>query len=137
MQLDSDPQSLEHAPDAPSLAQSGQPPVMDPPGSPGVASPPMLPSTPPATPSGLRLSITLLLGAGLALFIGDGLVSLLDDTLIVLFDLHLLSSVREIVFLWSMLVAGVIYCVMALSPMVPKRIFLPLTLFNLLAGLVM
>lgn len=71
----------------------------------------------------------------MAMFLADGAVSLLDDSLIVFCDIHVLGGVRRILFLLAMLMALVIYGLMALTPMIPKRLFLPLALFNPLAGL--
>jgi hypothetical protein len=58
-----------------------------------------------------------------------------DDSLILLFDLRVLTVVRGIVFFFALLVAVVVYGLMGLTPMIPKRLFLPLTLFNPLAAL--
>jgi signal transduction histidine kinase len=66
----------------------------------------------------------------LGLFLADAVVSLFDDSLIVLFDVHLLSGIRGTVSLLAMLTALLVYGLMGLTPMVPKRLFLPLTLFS-------
>jgi len=71
----------------------------------------------------------------MALFLTDGVVSLLDDSLILFLDVHALTGLRGILFPFAMLMALVIYCLMGLTPMIPKRLFLPLALFNPLAGL--
>jgi len=78
----------------------------------------------------------ILLSLCLGLFLADGVVSLVDDSLILQFDIHLLTVVRGIVFLFAVLIAIVIYSLMALTPMIPKRLFLPVTLFNPVAALV-
>ena len=63
-------------------------------------------------------------------------VSFLDDSLILFCGLHVLSLIRGLVSLPAFLVYVGIYGLMALAPMIPKRLFLPLTLFNPVAGLV-
>ena len=88
------------------------------------------PSTPAPPNAALRQFLTLVLSACLLLFFADAVVSLADDTLIVFFDLHILTLLRGTVFCLAMLVSVLVYILMGLTPMVPKRIFLPLTLFN-------
>ncbi len=85
----------------------------------------------------MRQLVAILLSACLGLFLADAAISLLDDTLIVLFGTHLLAGLRGMVCLLAMLMALVIYALMGLTPMIPKRLFLPLTLFNPLAALVL
>jgi hypothetical protein len=97
--------------------------------------PPPLPPEP-AHKSGLgRQVLAFLLSLCLGLFLADAVVSLVDDSLILLFDLRVLTVVRGIVFFFALLVAVVVYGLMGLTPMIPKRLFLPLTLFNPLAAL--
>jgi hypothetical protein len=72
-----------------------------------------------------------------ALFVADGLVSLLDDSLILFFGLHAVSGVRGFVFAFAILITILVYVLMGLTPMIPKRLFLPLTLFNPALSLVM
>jgi len=69
-------------------------------------------------------------------FLADGIVSLIDDTSILLFNIHALTTVRVLVFLLATLLGILVYFLMGLTPMVPKRLFLPVTLFNLAAQLV-
>jgi hypothetical protein len=114
------------------------------------ASTPLTPTTPPVigTPSvaglhappksnrtALEPLLTGLLSLCLALFLADGLASLADDTCVLLLDLHALLAVRVVVFLLAALLALVVYALIGLTPMVPKRLFLPLTLFYLFAQL--
>jgi len=79
--------------------------------------------------------VAILLSACLGFFLADAAISLLDDTLILLFGAHLLAGLRGMVCLFAMLVALVAYALMGLTPMIPKRLFLPLVLFNPLAAL--
>jgi hypothetical protein len=78
----------------------------------------------------------ILLSLCLGLFLADAVVSLVDDSLILFCDIHILTVIRGILFFFAMLMAIVIYGLMGLTPMIPKRLFLPLTLFNPVAGLV-
>jgi hypothetical protein len=66
----------------------------------------------------------------------DALISLVDDTIIVVSGQHALDVVRGLVFLPALVINFVVYVLMALTPMVPKRVFLPVALFNLLGILV-
>lgn len=98
----------------------------------GSVPPPILP--PAAESAVLRQGLAIVLSLGLGLFLADAVVSLVDDSLILLFDLHLLAWLRGIVFLLAVFLALVIYGLMGLTPLIPKRLFLPLALF-VLAGL--
>jgi hypothetical protein len=69
------------------------------------------------------------------LFLADAIISLLDDSLIVFFHVHLLNGVRGTVFFLFILAAILIYLLMGLTPMVPKRFFVPVALFSPVVGL--
>lgn len=95
--------------------------------------PPLLPT---ARPSALgRQVLAILLSLCLALFLADAVVSLVDDSLILFFGFHWLAPIRGVVFLLAMLLALVVYGGMGFTPMIPKRLFLPITLFSPLAAL--
>jgi len=94
-------------------------------------SPPEQAGKTPAT----RQVLAVLLSVCLGLFLADAVISLLDDSLNLWFGIHLLNGPRGIVCLLAMLMALVIYVLMGLTPMIPKRLFLPLALFNPLATL--
>jgi hypothetical protein len=94
----------------------------------GSMRPPLLPESKPKSGS-LRYLLAILLSLYLGLFLADAIVSLADDSLILLFKLHLFAGIRSIVCLFAMLMAIVVYGLMGLAPMIPKRWFLPLTLF--------
>jgi len=102
--------------------------------SPATANRP--PALPPAPAAALEPLVALLLSVGLGLFLADAALSLADDTLILLFNSHLLSGLRGMVFFFALLGGLVIYGLMALTPMIPKRLFVPIALFNPLALLV-
>ena len=102
---------------------------------PVIAVPPTLPAESNHQPSSGRKFLAILLSIYLGLFLADAMVSFADDSLAVFFDLNLLSIFRGLIAFFAVLMAIVIYILMALTPMVPKRVFLPLTLFNLAATL--
>lgn len=77
----------------------------------------------------------MLLSLSLGLFLVESVVSLADDTLILFLDLHLLTAIRGLLFFFAMLMAIGLYVLMGLTPMIPKRLFLPVALFNPVAGL--
>jgi len=101
----------------------------------GAGSPPPLPPITERQSPGVRQLLALVLSVCLGLFLADGVISLVDDSLILFFDVHLLTGLRGIVFLFASLVAIVVYGLMGLTSMIPKRLFLPLTLFGLVAQL--
>ncbi len=97
--------------------------------------PPLLPGpTPPPPPAPgsrpLRQPVAILLNLCLGLFLADGVVSLVDDSSILLFDFHFLAGLRGILVTFAILTALVTYGLMGLTPMIPKRVFLPVTLFT-------
>jgi len=65
----------------------------------------------------------------LAVFLADGVVSLVDDSFIVFFGVHSLSFLRGLVSIAGLLMALGLYGLMGLTPMVPKRLFLPIPVF--------
>ena len=99
----------------------------------GGAPPPILPESKPKSGSGRHL-LVILLNLFLALFLASGFVSLMDDSLVLLFGLHLLTVMSGILTFIAMLAAVLVYGLMGLTPVIPKRVFLPVTLFYV-AGL--
>ena len=100
---------------------------------PPVEAPPLLP---PAKKSG-RGFLAKLLSFCLALFLLDGMVSFADDALILLFGAHGLSLIRGLISFSTLVMAFGLYCLIGLTPRVPKRIFLPIPLFFLASMLAM
>jgi hypothetical protein len=98
--------------------------------------PPLLPGSvapPPPSPQkprSVQQPLALLLNLCLWLFLADALVSLLDDSLVALFNTHPFTAIRGIIGFLALLIALVVYVLMAVTPMIPKRLFLPVTLFN-------
>ncbi len=88
--------------------------------------PPILPTSDP-----LRNGVAIVLSLGLGIFLADAVVSLADDSFILLFGLHVLTLLRGITCSLALAVAVVIYLLMGLTPLIPKRVFLPLSLFAL------
>src|SRR5579859_5582544 len=99
-----------------------------------ISTPPPLPGRPPHKSANQPLLFVLSLC--LVLLVADGIVSLLDDTAILFFDKHALTGLRVLIFLLASLLALVVYILMAITPMIPKRFFLPLTLSYVVAQLV-
>jgi hypothetical protein len=132
MQTDSNDPPFPNNPKPESVAPplpASEPPVIAAPPRPAAASlPPPLPHSNRNSLSSRDL-LAILLSLCLGLFLADGVISLVDESLIFFFDLHLLSIVRGLVFFFAVLTAIVIYGLMGLTPMIPKRLFLPLTLF--------
>ena len=96
--------------------------------------PPLPPTTTRPSSSGRQLLVTLL-SLCLGLFLADAVVSLVDDSLILGFGMHLLAGIRGMVFLFATLMAVLVYGLMGITPVIPKRLFLPVTLFSPLTGL--
>lgn len=96
--------------------------------------PPALPSQNP--PDTMRPLLATLLSVALALFLADAVASLLGDSLLLLTGNRALSVVAGIVAIPTLLMALLVYLLMALTPMIPKRLFLPLTLFGPVASLI-
>jgi len=117
----------------PPLLPGSEPPVIGAAVPLAAASPPPLP----AKPNRARNLFAILLSLCLGLFLADAVVSLVDNSLILFLNLHVLSMIQGILCLFAVLTGIVIYGLMGLTPMIPKRLFLPVTLFNPLAALAM
>ena len=96
--------------------------------------PPPLPG--PCSHTGLRAALAAFLNLALVLFIANAVVSLTSNSLILFLKNDVLAGVAALSGAVSTLTAFVIYGLMAMTPMVPKRVFLPLTLFGPVAALV-
>lgn len=98
-------------------------------------SPPRLPPKLHRKSASASERLAIFLSLGLGFFLADGVVSLLDESLILLFDVHLLGAIRGLLLLFTLMLAIVIHGLMGLTPMIPKRLFLPVTLFIPVAAL--
>ena len=118
-----------HASSVPSPSPANEPAnISAPPPLPAVGPPPLPPH--PNHKSALGHLFAMLLSLFVALFLADAVVSLMDDSLILFFDSHLLTGIRGLLAPFVLLMSVAIYVLMGLTPMIPKRLFLPLTLFN-------
>src|SRR5712664_1262785 len=80
-----------------------------------------------------RQLVAFVLSLCLGLFLAGGVVSLFDDSLVLLLGLHRLTAVNGILGCLSYLTVALVYGLMGLTPVVPKRVFLPVTLYIILA----
>src|ERR1035438_8098802 len=101
--------------DRPSPSRTSEPPVI------GVP-PPRLPKADSKSSPGRQ-------------FLADAFISLADASLILFCGLHIFSAASGLVSLFGVLMAVGIYGLIGLTPMIPKRLFLPIPLFYLLATL--
>lgn len=137
MNADPDIPSDDRDPQVSSEQVIGPPPKLKDPSSP----PPLPPFETTTDRSGhpvkrsraLAIALSLCLG----LFLADGIISALDDSLIVFFGRHTLAVLRGLVSFLTVLVTMLIYGLMGMIPAIPKRVFLPVTLFNPIGVLLM
>src|SRR4051794_38261277 len=95
--------------------------------------PPLVSNTPPLltrNPSSLRKLLASLLSLCLWIFLAAGIVSLLDDSLVLLLGRHLLTAISGLFTLLSFLLVLAVYLLMGLTPLVPKRVILPLAFYT-------
>ena len=102
---------------------------------PPAPEPPIIAACPPPPPSAGRQFLAFVLSFTLAMFLADACISLADHSLTLLAGVGVPASLRNLVCLLSLLLGGLIYCLMAFAPMIPKRLFLPITLFNPITAL--
>ena len=88
-----------------------------------------LPPPPPPGSGSLPKTLAILLSLYLGLFLADALISLVDDTVALLFKIHPLGMFRGLLAFLVILTSLGVYGLMGLTPMISKRLFLPLTLF--------
>ena len=126
-----------HSEDAQRPLEASQPPVIGvaPAMAAGTSAP--LPAKAAGKSGSRRRLVAMLLSLCLGLFLADGIVSLVDDSLTVCFGLRVLMPVRGMVLFCATVMAVLVYGLMALTPMIPKRLFVPVALFNPVAALVM
>ena len=93
-------------------------------------APPLL-SPQPKPGSGKHRFFAILLSLCLGLFLADAAISFLDDLLIMASGCHAISVLRGLVAIATLLMSIALYGLIGLTPMVPKRFFLPLPFFSL------
>lgn len=109
---------------------------------PPINTPPSLPADPHLTPPTIsrpsapgRQVLAVLLSLCLGLFLADAAISLVTDSLGFFLNVGPLGGLRGSLALLSLLFCMLIYGLMGLTPLIPKRLFLPITLFNPVSGL--
>jgi hypothetical protein len=80
-------------------------------------------------------ALSILLSLCLGLFLADAAVSLVDDSLILISNVHLFAGIRGVLFFLATLIGLVVYVMIGITPRVPKRLFVPISLFNPVASL--
>ena len=104
--------------------------------APAASAPPLLPGAALPAPAEAqnippaRRILAGLLSACLALFLADAIFSLIAESLSLLFGIRLLTAPCGFVTLLMSLVGLLVYGLMGLTPMIPKRLFLPIALFS-------
>lgn len=90
-------------------------------------------TTPPPLPEGAlkpsRSVLTAVLSLALVIFLSSGVISLFSDTLLLGFDRQDLAVTAALGSLWMLVTGFVLCCLMAFFPGIPKRFFLPLSLY--------
>lgn len=80
--------------------------------------------------------MAVFLNFALVLFTANAAVSLVSESLVLFLKIDAVAGIAGFFGVLSLLVGLVIYGLMAVTPLVPKRIFLPLTVFGPVASLV-
>lgn len=94
-----------------------------------------MPTPPEYSGARLKKSVATLLSLFLVLFCADAVVSVADDALLLLFGANTLTLFRGVLSLPVLAMAVVVYLLIGIMPMIPKRVVLPLVMFNLAAFL--
>ena len=104
--------------------------MSNPPPLEAAAPSPSLPPLPPLKKSGsLRATLAVLLSLYLGLFLADAIASLINDSLAAVFKVHFLGILCGPLAFLLTVTSGALYLLFGLTPMIPKRLFLPLALF--------
>ena len=97
------------------------------------------PTLPPPLPTGASKPagsiLATFLSLVLVLFVGSAVISFLSDSLILFFHRQDLAVTDGLTLLLMLVMGFVTYGLMALFPAIPKRIFLPVSLFLPVAGI--
>ena len=92
-----------------------------------------LPPQPAGSPSSWRKLVAILLSLFLGLFLASGLASVLDDSCVLFWGNHLFTNISGILTFLTLLAAVLVYGLMGLTPVMPKRIVLPVVGFMALS----
>jgi len=76
----------------------------------------------------LKQFFSILLSLFLGLFLVASVVSFADDSLIFFLGVHFLTGISAVLALFTVLASVLIYVLIGLTPLIPKRLFIPLTL---------
>ena len=79
----------------------------------------------------MKKTISILLSIYLGLFIIAGFISVVDDSFVIFLNLNFLMVISGIFSFLAALAAPAIYVLMGVTVMIPKRVFVPVTLFYL------
>jgi len=82
-----------------------------------------------------RHLVAVVLSLALGLFLADAVISAVDDSFILVFNVHFLAGLRGIVGFFTVVIGLLIYALMGITPMIPKRKFILVALFSPLAAL--
>ncbi|HTV43648.1 MAG TPA: hypothetical protein VMF08_23995 [Candidatus Sulfotelmatobacter sp.] len=77
----------------------------------------------------MKQTISIVLNLFLCVFVASGVLSVVDDSLRLFWGFPFLMAISAILSCIAFLFAIVVYGLMGLTPMIPKRVFLPVTLF--------
>jgi hypothetical protein len=94
-----------------------------------ITEPPLL--SPELNQKGTRQLFSIVLSLCVALFLADAIVSFVDDSMILFLGTHALSFLRGLLGIATALMTFGVYGLIGLSPMIPKRLFLPMPVFYL------
>jgi hypothetical protein len=92
------------------------------------------PPTPADKPFSLRKAAAILLSLFLGFFLISGFVSILDDLSVLFLGKHLFATLGGITTFISLLLTVLVYGLMGLTPVIPKRIVLPVAAFMALTS---
>lgn len=119
-----------HSESGPSRPPGLSRPIIAPPPGGLPEPPPVLPHEAAHDVPRMRRILAGLLSTCLALFLADAVLSVVESSLTLVFGVHLLATICGLVALLALLIGLVVYVLMGLTPMIPKRLFLPIALFN-------
>jgi hypothetical protein len=85
----------------------------------------------------VKKTLSIFLNLYLGLFIISGIISAVDDSLVLFCGVYILTAISAIFSFFAALAAPVVYILMGFTRMIPRRVFLPVTLFYLAGFLAM